>query len=177
MMRAGLHVEVARRDGPQPLGGVQAVDLGVVGVVQEVGAAGGEAEADERHEGLEQRIPLVEHAGRRRRREHEDVLRPLLGPRGADGRLDDRRFRRRAVRGRLARRIGGRGHRGKGTGPRRWFRFLRAGVGCERAAVDSARMEMQWRRAGASRAAAARVSRVAASEPSRRPGRRNGIDR
>ena len=52
MMRAGAHVELAGGDRALALGGVQAVGVGVVGVVEEVGAARGEAEADERDERL-----------------------------------------------------------------------------------------------------------------------------
>ena len=73
--------------GRSRLVGMETVDLGVVGVVEEVGAAGREAEADERHQRLQQRVALVEHPGRGGRREDQDVLGPLLRPGGADRRL------------------------------------------------------------------------------------------
>ena len=112
MIRARPHVEVAGGDRAQALRRVQAVDLGVVGVVEEVGAARRQAEADERDEGLEERVALVEHAGRGGRGEHEDVLGPLLRTCGADGRLQRRRATGPWCRGRSrAGRIGGRGHR------------------------------------------------------------------
>ena len=77
--------------------------------------------------GLEQRVALVEHARRRGGREHEDVLRPLLGPGGLERGLQRRRpVGRSGVRGgvrrvargrlrgrRLGGRFGGRGHRGQ----------------------------------------------------------------
>ena len=86
MIARRAHVEVAGGDRAVALGGVEAVDLGVVGVVEEVGAAGGEAEADERDQRLQEGVALVEHAGRGGRREHEDVLGPLLRTGGADDR-------------------------------------------------------------------------------------------
>ena len=138
----GAHVELTGGDGAEPLGGVQPVGFGVVGVVEEVGAAGREAEADERDQRLQERVALVEHAGGGRRGEHEDVLGPLLGAGGLDDRLERRRSG--ATGGTSAgrpRRIRDRRHRCKGTGrvvvpPGRSHAPSPAKV----SAVDSARM-------------------------------------
>ena len=85
---------LAGRDRPEALRGVHAVGVDVERVVQVVGAARGEAEADERDRGVEQR-PRVRSStpGRARCGEHEHVLDPLLRPRQPQ-RAPRRRLRR-----------------------------------------------------------------------------------
>jgi hypothetical protein len=85
--------DVSGGDGPGVLRGMEAVPFDVDGVVEEVGTAGRQAEAGERDERLDQRLAVVEHAGRARGDEHEHVLGPLLRPGRAQQRTDSRRPR------------------------------------------------------------------------------------
>ena len=68
----------ARCDGAVTLRRVRPVGDHVEGVVQVVGAARRETEADERDRALGERLALVEDACGSRRSEDEDVLQPLL---------------------------------------------------------------------------------------------------
>jgi hypothetical protein len=70
--------ELAAGHRPVPLRGVPAIGFGVHGVVEEVRAAGGEAERDERDGGAGDLGWVGEHPRRTRRRDHQQVLQPLL---------------------------------------------------------------------------------------------------
>jgi hypothetical protein len=71
------------RDRPVSLGRMAAVGFDVAGVVEQVGSARDEAEGDEGERHGERGFGLGEDAGGSRGGEHEDVLRPLPGPRCA----------------------------------------------------------------------------------------------
>jgi len=73
-------------DGPVPLRGVLAVGVDVEGVVEEIGAAGGEAEGDERHCGAEDLVGVREDPGGAGGGDDEQVLQPLLRAGGAEER-------------------------------------------------------------------------------------------
>ena len=82
--RAVATLSCAGGDRPLALRRMAPIGFDVRRVVQEVGAAGGEAEADERDDRLEQRGAVRQHAGRAGRGEDQHVLRPLPGPGRAD---------------------------------------------------------------------------------------------
>ena len=94
---------------------VAPVRFDVERVVEEVGAAGGEGERDERHDRVEDDRPLAEDAGRRRRGDHEHVLHPLLRAASRCGSArrpaTPERWRHRRARHRDRRDLGGVGHR------------------------------------------------------------------
>ena len=97
----GPRRDLPGRDRAEPLRRVAAVGLDVERVVDVVRAARREAEAHERDRRAEERGRLAEHAGGAGRRDHEDVLHPLLGPRQAHPRRRAGRAARvRAVRAR-----------------------------------------------------------------------------
>ena len=105
--------------GRVALVGVEAVGLGVERVVQEVGAAGREAERDERDECGREVVGLAEHAGGAGRGEHEQVLDPLLGSGGGEQAEGERRRASTPGCARLRcrdRPLGGYGHRSQSIG-------------------------------------------------------------
>ena len=145
MTSRGAHVDVAGGDGRYALGRVEAVGLDVERVVEEVGAARGEAEAHERDEGLPRCVALVEHTGRAGRGEHEDVLDPLLRTGGAR----DRPQRRPAGDGRRRRPgASGRGVRDRPTSEQgyRADLALRAARPRRSYGVDGRRLRAEWLR-------------------------------
>jgi hypothetical protein len=71
---------------PVPLARVQAVTSGVGHVVDEVHRDRGEAEGGRGYQGVEQPVAPAERRAGQRRGEHEQVLRPLPGPGGAQHR-------------------------------------------------------------------------------------------
>ncbi len=78
------HRDLTRRDRPEALRRVAPVGFDIERVVDEVGAARGEAEADEHDRGAEEGRGLSQHAGGAGRGDDEHVLHPLLRPREAD---------------------------------------------------------------------------------------------
>ena len=79
---ASRHRDDTGGDRPEPLARVQPVLLDVAGVVEQVGAAGGEAEGDERDRRVPDRAGRREHPGRPGGGDHQDVLDPLAGTAG-----------------------------------------------------------------------------------------------
>ena len=73
-----VHAHLARRDRSVLLGRVAPVGLDVDRVVDEVGRARGQAEADECDAGAERRLRVRDHARRAGRGDDEHVLEPLL---------------------------------------------------------------------------------------------------
>lgn len=79
-----------RGDRPEALARVLAVGVGVPDVVDQVDAAGDQAEQDERDQDREQDAGLRDRARGERHGEHEHVLRPLPGPQPLDDAADQR---------------------------------------------------------------------------------------
>nr|WP_254126902.1 hypothetical protein [Aquihabitans sp. G128] len=86
--------DLAGGDGPEPLGGVEAIGLDVDGVVQVVRAGRRQAEASEHAERVVRRggFEVVDDAGCAEHREQQQVLHPLLGT-GLDQQGPDRASR------------------------------------------------------------------------------------
>ena len=95
--------DLAAGHRPVSLRGVAAIGFGVERVVQEVGAAHGQAQGDEGDGGTSDLARVREHTGRAGRGDDEEVLQPLPGPGGADEAAEERRVGRldgtRALRG------------------------------------------------------------------------------
>ncbi len=81
----GRDLELAGRDRAVALGRVLAVELGVVGVVDQVAGRGDGAEGEEGDRGAEDRLRVVELAREQEAGEDEEVLDPLLRPHRLDG--------------------------------------------------------------------------------------------